>query len=176
MEELKDKNGQLPRKEVAVRDFLGRLGGGGRKGQKKMAISDKIRRAGGGRKKNTEKDKTLQKDLEKMVEPATVGDPERPLKWISKSLRNIAKELNKKQHRASRSLIDRELSTMGYSLQANKKTKEGGDHPDRDEQFNFINSKVTHFLEAGEPVISVDAKKKENLGDYKNAGVEYAMI
>ena len=63
---------------------------------------------------------------------------------------------------------------MGYSLQANKKTKEGGDHPDRDEQFNFINSKVTHFLEAGEPVISVDAKKKENLGDYKNAGVEYA--
>lgn len=135
---------------------------------------NRIRQKGGGRKKNAEKDESLREELERIVEPTTVGDPERPLKWTSKSLRNLAKELNKKRHRASHSLVQRELKDMGYSLQGNKKTKEGGDHPDRDAQFHFINDKVETFLAEGEPVISVDCKKKENLGNYKNNGEEYA--
>lgn len=143
-------------------------------GDKEIVSSGRTRRQGGGRRKNTEKDKSLRQELEKIVEPTTVGDPERPLKWTSKSLRNLAKELNKDQHRASHSLVGRVLQDMGYSLQVNKKTKEGGDNPDRDEQFHFINAKVEGFLAEGEPVISVDCKKKENLGNYKNNGEEYA--
>jgi len=134
---------------------------------------NRIRKEGGGRQRNADKDSSFRSELEKIVEPATVGDPERPLKWTSKSLRNLAKELNQRHHRASHSLVGRELQNMGFSLQSNKKTKEGGAHPDRDKQFLFINAKVTQFLEEGEPVISVDAKKKENLGIYKNEGKEY---
>lgn len=134
---------------------------------------NRIREKGGGRKKIAEKDSSLRSDLEKIVEPSTVGDPEKPLKWTSKSLRKLANELNQKNHKVSHSLVQSELQEMGFSLQSNKKTKEGADHPDRDEQFNFINSKVERFLEEGEPVISVDTKKKENIGNYKNNGKEY---
>ncbi len=145
------------------------------KGNEERLDMSRQRKEGGGRKKNAEKDTSLQSDLEKMVEGATIGDPERALKWISKSLRKLAKELNKKGHRASHTLIGKELQQMGYSLQANKKTKEGGNHPDRDAQFEFINAKVEEFLKEGEPVISVDAKKKENIGNYKNEGKEYTL-
>ncbi len=143
------------------------------KKETELVTINRIRKEGGGRKKNAEKDSSFRSELEKIVDPATVGDPERPLKWTSKSLRNLAKELNQQHHKASHSLVRRELQGMGFSLQANKKTKEGSDHPDRDEQFNFINSKVEEFLEVGEPVISVDTKKKENIGNYKNNGEEY---
>jgi len=134
---------------------------------------DRIRKKGGGSKKASNKDTSLIKDIKKLVESSTLGDPESPLKWTSKSTRNIADELNKEAHRGSHSLVARELSRMGYSLQSNKKTKEGKDHPDRDEQFLFINEKTKDFQRKNQPVISVDTKKKENIGNFKNNGKEY---
>ena len=126
-----------------------------------------IRRRGGGRKKNTEKDKTLTRDIQRLVESATRGDPMSPLLWCSKSTRNIADELNKKKKRASHVTVSKELELIGYSLQANKKTDEGGNHPDRDGQFRFINKKTKKFQKRNQPVISVDTKKKENIGNFK---------
>ena len=134
---------------------------------------NRIRQAGGGAKRTSEKDRALLSDINKLVDSSTRGDPESPLKWTSKSTRHIAPELNKKSHRGSHSLIARELSNMGYSLQGNKKTQEGGNHPDRDEQFSFINNKTRDFQERGKPVISVDTKKKENIGNFKNNGREF---
>lgn len=144
------------------------------KPEEEQVKMERIRKEGGGRKKKTAKNPELKKELERIVEPSTVGDPERPLKWISKSLRNIEAELNKEKKRVSHMLIKRELQELGYSLQGNKKTKEGSDHPDRNEQFEFINKKTIEFLAKGDPVISVDTKKKENIGNYKNGGQEYA--
>ncbi len=132
-----------------------------------------IRRKGGGRKQSIEKDESLQSDIETSVEGITRGDPEQSLKWVSKSTRNIANELNKKEKRASHALVSRILSGLGYSLQANRKTNEGGNHPDRDSQFNFINEKTKRFQKKEYPVISVDTKKKENIGNFKNNGKEY---
>ena len=94
------------------------------------------------------------------MESSTRGDPESPLKWVSKSTRKLADELNKNGHRVSHVVVAETLRTMGYSLQANKKTKEGGNHPDRDKQFEFINDKTKEFQKNEQPVISVDCKKK----------------
>ena len=133
-----------------------------------------IRREGGGRKPKTEMDENLKRDIEKLVEPETLGDPESPLKWTSKSTRKVADELNRTKERASHSLVSRILASLGYSLQANRKTDEGTkDNPDRNAQFEFINKQTEEFQEKGYPVLSVDTKKKENIGNYKNGGKEY---
>jgi Rhodopirellula transposase DDE domain len=133
----------------------------------------RIRKGGGGRKKNTDKDPSLKQDLEAIIEASTRGDPESPLLWCSKSTRHIAECLNKTIKRISHTLISQVLDKMGYSLQGNKKVKEGEDHPDGDAQFIFINEKVKTFQSKSQPVISVDTKKKENIGEFKNAGREY---
>jgi Rhodopirellula transposase DDE domain len=132
----------------------------------------RIRRPGGGRKRNVDKDPTLLTDLEKLVEPVTRGDPESPLLWTCKSVRVLAEELRKKGHQASHQLVSELLAEQGYSLQANKKVIEGAQHPDRDAQFQHISQKIDENLAAGSPVISVDTKKKELVGDFKNAGRE----
>jgi len=130
----------------------------------------RIRRAGAGRKKVTETDVTLQRDLELLVEPLTRGDPASPLRWTTKSLRTLAEELGKMGHKISHTQVGKLLTGLGYSLQANKKTLEGTTHPDRNAQFEYINAQVTARLDAQEPVISVDTKKKELIGRFKNNG------
>ena len=144
------------------------------KKEKDLVENKRIRKGGGGRKKAVEKDKALSSDLEKLVNASTRGDPESPLKWTSKSTYKLAEELNKHKKRVSDRLVSRLLKALGYSLQSNKKTKEGSHHPDRNEQFEFINEKTKQFINAKNPVISVDTKKKENVGNYKNKGQEYA--
>ena len=133
----------------------------------------RIRKPGGGRKKETEKDKNLEKAIEEIVSPHTMGDPMRPLLWTSKSLRNIEEELKKKNHHASHKMVGEILRNAGYSLQGNRKTDEGSSHADRDEQFKFINNLAQAFLDSNCPVISVDCKKKELIGNFKNAGKEW---
>lgn len=133
---------------------------------------DKIRAPGGGRKKSVEKDPTLLSDLETLIEPTSRGDPESPLRWTSKSTRKIAEELKKMGHKVSHSRVADMLRMLGYSLQANKKTIEGTSHPDRDQQFNYINEKCKEFQKENQPVISVDTKKKEYIGNFKNGGKE----
>jgi transposase len=134
---------------------------------------DRVRRPGGGRKPLTTKDATLLDDLRRLVEPSTRGDPEGPLLWTAKSLRKLAAGLRELGHQISYTLVGDLLRALGYSLQANRKTREGGKHPDRDAQFGYINEKVKAALAAGEPAISVDTKKKELVGDFKNAGREW---
>jgi len=134
---------------------------------------DHLRRPGGGRKKQTEEDPTLKKDLEKLISPYTRGAPESPLRWTCKSVRKLAGELNRQGHQVSHSSVGSLLRDMNYSLQANRKTMEGAQHPDRDEQFNYINRKARGQQKRGQPVISVDTKKKELVGDFKNAGREW---
>jgi hypothetical protein len=112
-------------------------------------------------------------DLEKLMEPLTRGDPESPLRWTCKSLRKLADELVKGGHEVSHRLVGELLEELGYSLQANRKTQEGSAHPDRNAQFGFINRRTLEELALGNPVISVDTKKKELVGDFKNAGREY---
>ncbi len=133
----------------------------------------RIRRAGGGRKKTVDLDPTLQQDLEALVEPTTRGDPEGPLRWTGKSVRKLAAALRERGHRVSHQLVAELLQAAGYSLQANRKTHEGGDHPDRDAQFAHIAAMSADYLARGDPVISVDAKKKELIGDFKNGGREW---
>src|SRR3954451_9753039 len=130
----------------------------------------RVRRAGGGSKPAVVADPDLMRDLKALVEPSARGDPEGPLRWTCKSLRRLADELQAQGHRISRTLVGELLHGLGFSLQANAKTREGVSHPDRDAQFTFINAKVKTALAAGEPVISVDAKKKELVGDFKNGG------
>ena len=137
------------------------------------AAPGRIRRAGGGRKKTVDIDPTLQSELEALVEPTTRGDPEAPLRWTCKSLRKLAAELRERGHRVSHQLVGELLQAAGYSLQANRKTREGGDHPDRDAQFAHIARTSADYLATGDPVISVDAKKKELVGDFKNGGREW---
>jgi hypothetical protein len=115
----------------------------------------------------------LARDLETLIDPATRGDPESPLRWTSKSTRNLADELAKRGHRVSARTVSRLLHELGYSLQANRKTSEGKQHPDRNAQFEHINAQVKAFQARGQPVISVDAKKKEAVGDFKNAGRQW---
>lgn len=137
------------------------------------ATEGRIRRKGGGRKTTVSKDPSLKEELERLVEPVTRGDPESPLRWTSKSVRKLAKELTKLGHQVSHQLVSELLHASGYSLQANRKTHEGGGHQDRDAQFEHINARAKAFLAAQEPVISVDAKKKELVGDFKNPGREW---
>ncbi len=129
------------------------------------ASEGRMRRIGGGRKTTVSKDASLREDLERLVEPMTRGDPESPLRWTCKSLRKLARELRKLGHQVSHQLVSELLHDLGYSLQANRKTREGGDQPDRDAQFEYVNAQAESFLAAGEPVVSVDAKKKELVGD-----------
>src|SRR4051794_12033753 len=131
---------------------------------------DRLRRAGGGRRKVVATDTTLKSDLERLIDPVTRGDPESPLRWTCKSVRKLAEELQGMGHATSRRMVAQLLHDLGYSLQANRKTFEGKSHPDRNARFEHINAKVQAALKAGEPVISVDAKKKELVGDFKNAG------
>ena len=135
--------------------------------------ASRIRRRGGGRKRTVETDATLRADLERLIDPVTRGDPESPLRWTCKSIRKLAEELRRMGHATSHRIVAELLHELGYSLQANRKTIEGKGHPDRNAQFEHINRKVRAALKAGEPVISVDAKKKELVGDFKNAGREW---
>lgn len=130
----------------------------------------RIRRPGAGRKSVIEIDATLQSDLELLIEPETRGDPESPLRWTCKSLRTLADELKRMGHKVSHTHVGKLLVQLGYSLQGNKKTLEGTSHPNRNAQFEYINTQTTNRLAAGEPVISVDTKKKELIGHFKNNG------
>lgn len=132
----------------------------------------RIRRPGGGRKKTVDTDLTLRADLEKLVQPTERGEPENPLRWTCKSVRRLAKELKGMGHQVSHRMVAELLHEMGYSLQANSKTLEGSNHPDRDAQFEYINRQAQEHLAALDPVISVDTKKKELVGDFKNGGRE----
>ncbi|MCX6665494.1 MAG: ISAzo13 family transposase [Euryarchaeota archaeon] len=136
----------------------------------------RIRKKGGGRKRALELDPQLLLDIEKLIEPVARGDPESPLRWTCKSTRTIAKELEQYGHFISHSRVADILKFLNYSLQANKKTFEGIGHEDRNSQFEFINAKSEEFLSHGQPVISIDAKKKENVGNYKNNGVTWRPI
>jgi Rhodopirellula transposase DDE domain len=137
------------------------------------AAPDRIRREGGGRKALVVTDPTLLSDLKYLVEPTTRGDPMAPLLWTAKSLRRLAAGLRGLGHRICHNVVADLLRDMGYSLQANRKTREGTNHPDRDAQFGYINDQVKQALAASEPAISVDTKKKELVGDFKNGGREY---
>src|SRR5579872_6809421 len=130
------------------------------RGQVVCAPAGKRRRLGGGRKALALKDPAAVVALERLVEPTTRGDPASPLRWTCKSVRKLAAELCAQGHRVSQEWVRRTLRGRQYSLQGNRKTREGGDHPDRDAQFAHINQTAATFLVAGEPVISVDAKKK----------------
>ena len=126
----------------------------------------RVRRPGGGRKRTVDKDASLKTDLERLV------DPESPLRWTCKSVRKLAEELNRLGHQTSHGMVAELLHELGYSLQANRKTLEGSSHADRDQQFQHINQHVTEFLQQQQPVISVDTKKKELVGNFKNHGAE----
>lgn len=139
------------------------------------AEEGRVRRKGGGRKSNVSKDPKLSEDLERLVEPVTRGDPESPLRCTSKSVRKLAKELQGMGQQVSHELVSALLHGLGYSLQANRKTQEGATHPDRDAQFEHLNAQAAVFLAAGEPAVSVDAKKKERGGDFKNPGREWHL-
>jgi hypothetical protein len=135
--------------------------------------SGRIRRIGGGRKHATSTDPRLKADLETLVEPLARGDPMSPLRWTCKSVRTLAVALKQQGHAASPWLVWSLLRGMDYSLQSNRKTKEGKQHPDRNAQFEYINGRVLAAMKAGQPVVSVDTKKKELLGNYKNAGRQW---
>jgi Rhodopirellula transposase DDE domain len=134
---------------------------------------DRTRRPGGGRKRATAKDVTLSADLDALVEPTASGDPDSPLRWTSKSVRRLAEELRALGHEVSHNLVAELLHASGYSLQANRKTREGPQHPDRDAQFRYIVDQVRRFQKRGQPAVSVDTKKKELVGDFKNPGREW---
>ena len=146
----------------ALRELAGPSGPAGR-----------IRRSGGGRKRTVDLDPSLRADLERLVDPVTRGDPMSPLRWTCKSVRKLADELKEQGHCVSHRLVADLLHDMDYSLQANRKTLEGGDHPDRDAQFVHLNAQVQAQVAAGQPAISVDTKKKELVGLFKNGGQEW---
>lgn len=133
----------------------------------------RARRPGGGRKPAVEADPGLLEALDALVAPATRGDPSSPLRWTSKSTRELSDALRAAGHRASHTLVGRLLRRLGYSLQAAVKTREGTQHPDRDAQFRYLTAQVNDHLDAGQPVVSVDTKKKELVGRYKNGGREW---
>jgi len=135
--------------------------------------TDRIRSAGGGRKSAIEKDPELPKQLESLVDPLTRGDPMSSLRWTCKSTRNLSDELGKRGHVACPRLVSKLLHEMDYSLQGNRKTQEGKQHPDRNAQFEYINAEAGKQMRVGNPVISVDTKKKELVGNYKNAGTQW---
>jgi hypothetical protein len=131
------------------------------------------RQAGAGRPFLEGADRTLVQDLEALVEPTTRGDPQSPLRWTCQSTRNLAEELNRQGHAVGYRTVAALLHDLDYSLQANRKTREGSSHPDRNAQFEYINRQVCAFQRAGQPVVSVDSKKRELIGDFKNAGQEW---
>lgn len=133
----------------------------------------RIRRIGGGRRSLEDEDPGILETLEGLVEPLSRGDPESPLRWTIKSTRILAKEMNAREHPVSHEKVAQLLRSLNYSLQGNRKTEEGAQHPDRDAQFRHINKEVQEFLSAGQPVISVDTKKKELIGNYENAGRQW---
>ena len=132
----------------------------------------RVRREGAGRPRAVERDLTLRADLEALIEPTSRGDPESPLRWTTKSVRKLAAELQRQGHAVSHQTVAELLHDMGYSLQANRKVLEGSSHPDRNAQFEHLNAAVQLQLSLGEPVISVDTKKKELVGPFKNGGRE----
>jgi hypothetical protein len=133
----------------------------------------RIRRPGGGRKYLVDTDPGLLGALDALIDPLTRGDPESPLRWTCKSTRRLAAELSRQRHPVSDRTVAALLAEMGYSLQANRKTREGSNHPDRNAQFEHINAQVRRLQKRGQPVVSVDTKKKELLGDFKNPGQEW---
>ena len=133
----------------------------------------RVRKAGAGRKRRADTDETLIDDLKRLLDGDTRGDPERPLLWTSKSVRELAKALRELGHEVSYRTVARLLHELGYSLQANRKTKEGSQHPDRDAQFRHINEKVAAAIEENRPAISIDTKKKELVGEYANGGRDW---
>jgi hypothetical protein len=150
-----------------VKDLVDLRGGANEKGRR-------IRSAGAGRKPIQEHDPTLLRDLEHLVDPVTRGDPESTLRWTCKSTRQLTAALADQNHIVGRQKVADLLALLGYSLQANRKTKEGSaNHPDRDQQFHYINEQATAFQIRQQPVISVDTKKKELVGEFKNAGQEW---
>lgn len=134
---------------------------------------ERIRRPGGGRKRARDKQAGLTEVLKRVVDPTIRGDPESPLRWTCKSTRNLAEELRRQGFQVGPRTVAKELAEQGFSLQANRKTREGGAHPDRDAQFAHINEQVLRFQRRGQPAVSVDTKKKEWVGDFKNGGREW---
>jgi hypothetical protein len=154
--------------ESTVRRGLLELGKRGRR-----MTPERVRRSGGGRKKLALVEPRLVTDLEKLIEPAVRGDPESPLRWSCKSLRTLSTQLHAMGHEVHYSTVRNLLLQAGYSLQANRKVKEGKQHPDRNTQFEFISTEVLRLQRRGQPVISVDTKKKELVGNFKNSGKEW---
>jgi Rhodopirellula transposase DDE domain len=148
-------------------------GGASRSPEDRQSEVQRIRRGGGGRRRLTAEDRTLLKDLQALLESSTRGDPQSPLLWTSKSTRHLADVLVQQGHHVSHHTVARLLEELNYSLQANRKTKEGSTHRDRDAQFAHINTQVRAFQKRRQPVVSVDTKKKELIGDFKNAGREW---
>jgi len=140
----------------------------------RIAISPRIRREGGGRKPIAESNPEISGVLEGLVEPLTRGDPQSPLRWTCRSTRNLAEELQLQGHVVGERTVAMLLHRAGYSLQSNRKVREGTSHPDRNAQFEHINAQVIAFQQRGQPVISVDTKKKELVGNFKNGGQEWS--
>ena len=139
------------------------------------ANDKRIRKSGGGRKKLTQKYENIKEEIEKIVADKTYGNPENPLTWTTKSLRNLKGYLKEMGYKINHDTIGKILKELGYSLQQNQKMLQNGEsHPDRDEQFKFINQKSSKFIQQNQPVISVDAKKKELIGNFINGGAEYS--
>ncbi len=141
--------------------------------KQRQAEATRVRRPGGGRRPLTATDTSLLAALEALIEPVTRGDPETPLRWTCKSTRRLADELTRQDHPVGAGTVATLLRQAGYSLQANRKTREGVSHPDRNAQFEYINAQVRRFQDRGQPAISVDTKKKELVGDFKNAGRDW---
>lgn len=146
--------------------------------KKRVEAAKRVRRPGGGRPAALDVDPDLAKALEALIEPMTRGDPESPLRWTCKSTRRLSEELTRQRHPVGPRTVAKLLRQQGYSLQANRKTKEGSQHPDRQHpdrnaQFEYINASVQRFLKRGRPAISVDTKKKELFGDFSNSGREW---
>ena len=136
-------------------------------------VSKRIRRVGGGRKAISQSDPSIAEALERLVEPLTRGDPESPLRWTCKSTRKLAEELQNQGHAVGERTVAMLLHRAGYSLQSNRKVREGASHPDRNAQFEHINAEVIAFQRRGQPVVSLDTKKKELVGDFRNGGREW---
>ena len=155
-----------------IRRGIAEIRSGDLDGDESQPANARIRRSGGGRHSLADADPRLLDDLKRLVDPATRGDPMCPLLWTCKSTRNLADALTERGHDISHQTVGRLLTDLGYSLQSNRKTVEGKDHPDRDAQFEHINGQVRRYQRRGQPVISVDTKKKEIVGNYKNPGRE----
>ena len=138
--------------------------------------AQRVRRPGAGRKTHASKDPTLLRDLDSLVEPTTRGDPESPLRWTCKSTRLLSDELRAMGHDVGATKVRELLAQTGYSLQSTRKTLEGKQHPDRNAQFEYLNAQVKTFQRKGQPVVSIDTKKKELVGDFKNGGREWQPV